>query len=87
MEEGEKEINCYEILGVDKKASDTDIKKAFYKLSLKYHPDKNPGNKEALDMFYQIQEAYKILKDPSKRYVYDEFGSKAKKDINIIKRI
>ncbi len=64
----------YKILGVDKKASQEDIKKAFRKLAVKYHPDKNPGDKKAEEKFKEINEAYEVLKDPEKRKKYDELG-------------
>jgi curved DNA-binding protein len=64
----------YKILEVDKKASQDDIKKAFRKLALKYHPDKNPGNKEAEEKFKNINEANQVLGDPEKRKKYDELG-------------
>ncbi|MFN8243299.1 MAG: J domain-containing protein [Ferruginibacter sp.] len=64
----------YKILGIDKKASQEDIKKAFRKLAVKYHPDKNPGNKEAEDMFKLVNEANEVLGDPEKRKKYDTLG-------------
>jgi molecular chaperone DnaJ len=64
----------YGILGVDKKASDDDIKKAYRKVAVKYHPDKNPS-KEAEDKFREASEAYEVLKDPSKKSNYDNYGS------------
>jgi molecular chaperone DnaJ len=64
----------YEILGVDRSAAEDDIKKAYRKLALQYHPDRNPGNKEAEEKFKEATEAYEILKDPDKRGKYDQFG-------------
>jgi curved DNA-binding protein len=64
----------YKILGVDKKASQADIKKAYRKLAVQYHPDKNPGNKEAEEKFKLINEAQEVLGDPEKRKKYDELG-------------
>jgi molecular chaperone DnaJ len=64
----------YKILGVDRNASKEDIKKAYRKLARKYHPDINPGDKEAEEMFKAISEAYDCLSDDSKRRLYDEFG-------------
>ena len=65
----------YSILGVDKGASSDDIKKAYRKLAIKYHPDKNPGDKSAEDKFKQINEAYSVLSDSEKRRNYDTYGS------------
>jgi molecular chaperone DnaJ len=64
----------YKILGLDKKASVADIKKAYRKLARKYHPDLNPNDKEAEAKFKEIQEAYSVLKDPKKKKQYDEYG-------------
>lgn len=69
--------NPYEVLGVARDASDADIKKAYHKLVLKYHPDKNPGNKEAEEKFKEVNNAFDILKDPQKRAAYDRFGDAA----------
>ncbi len=64
----------YKILGVDKKATPEEIKKAYRKLTLKYHPDKNQGNKEAEEKFKQVNEANDVLSDPEKRKKYDTLG-------------
>lgn len=68
-------MDYYKILGVDKTASQDEIKKAYRKLAIKYHPDKNPGNKEAENKFKEVAEAYEILSDENKRNEYDRFGS------------
>ena len=64
----------YDILGVKKDASDDEIKHAFRKLAIKYHPDKNPGDKEAEKQFKKVSEAYEVLSDKQKRARYDQFG-------------
>ncbi len=69
--------DLYAILGVSKSASDDDIKKAYRKLAMKYHPDRNPDNKEAEEKFKEIQGTYEILSDKQKRATYDQFGSAA----------
>lgn len=68
------EENYYEVLGVDRGASQDDIKKAYRRLAMKYHPDRNPGDKAAEEKFKQIGEAYAILSDEQKRAAYDRFG-------------
>jgi molecular chaperone DnaJ len=64
----------YKLLGVSKTASEDELKKAYRKLAMQYHPDKNPGNKEAEKKFKEISSAYDVLKDPKKRQMYDRFG-------------
>src|SRR6184192_4406256 len=64
----------YEILGVAKNASDDDIKKAYRKLAMKHHPDRNPDSKGSEDKFKEAKEAYEMLSDPQKREAYDRYG-------------
>src|SRR5690348_3465324 len=67
-------VDYYKILGVDKSASQDDIKKAYRKLARKHHPDLNPNDKEAHKKFQQINEANEVLSDPEKRKKYDQYG-------------
>ena len=70
----ENKRDYYEVLGVDKSASTDDIKKAYRKLAMKYHPDRNPGDKTAEEKFKEIGEAYEVLSDADKKAKYDQFG-------------
>ncbi|MBQ7319789.1 MAG: molecular chaperone DnaJ [Clostridia bacterium] len=67
----------YEVLGIDKSADENAIKKAYWSLAKKYHPDKNPGDKEAEEKFKEVNEAYGVLSDADKRAKYDQFGHAA----------
>lgn len=64
----------YEILGLGREASNEEIKKAFKKLAMKFHPDRNPDNPKAEEQFKEAKEAYDILSDPQKKAAYDQFG-------------
>ncbi len=66
----------YEILGVDRNSDEDQIKASYRKLALKYHPDRNPGDKEAEEQFKEAAEAYEVLRDPEKRNIYDHYGHK-----------
>ena len=67
----------YDILGLSKSASDSEIKSSYRKLAMKYHPDRNPGDKKAEEKFKEISESYEILKDPQKKSAYDQYGHAA----------
>ena len=69
--------DCYEVLGVEKSASDAEIKSAYRKLAKKYHPDMNQDNKEAEEKFKEVNDAYAILSDPEKRKMFDTYGTAA----------
>jgi len=64
----------YEVLGVGRNATGDEIKAAYRKLALKYHPDRNPGDKSAEENFKEAAEAYDVLRDAQKRYIYNQFG-------------
>ena len=67
----------YELLGVNRNASEDEVKKAYRKLALQHHPDRNPGDKQAEEKFKEVSEAYQVLSDAQKRSQYDQFGHAA----------
>ncbi|HLD17177.1 MAG TPA: molecular chaperone DnaJ [Coxiellaceae bacterium] len=69
-----KKRDYYEVLGVSRGVNEADLKKAYRKLAMKHHPDRNPDNKEAEAQFKEVQEAYAVLSDPQKRKIYDQMG-------------
>ena len=72
-------IDYYQLLGVSRGASKSEIKKAYKTMSLKYHPDKNQGDPKAEEMFVKISQAYEVLSDDEKRQVYDRYGEEGLK--------
>src|SRR5216117_4150564 len=72
-----KKRDYYEVLGVNRDASEEEIKKAYRKLAMKHHPDRNPENKAAEERFKEASEAYQVLSDPERRAQYDRFGHAA----------
>src|SRR4030067_2712026 len=64
----------YEVLGLGRNASEEEIKKAYRRMALNYHPDRNPGDKEAEEKFKEAAEAYDVLRDPNRRGIYDFYG-------------
>src|SRR5262245_45249559 len=68
------ERDYYEVLGIERSASGTEIAAAYRKLAIKYHPDKNPGDQEAIDRFKEAAEAFEVLNDNDKRARYDRYG-------------
>src|SRR5204862_6803232 len=75
--EGVSKRDYYEVLGVARTATEVEIKSAYRKLALKYHPDRNPGDKSAEEQFKECAEAYAVLADAEKRGLYDRFGHQA----------
>jgi molecular chaperone DnaJ len=77
MPSSDRKRDYYEVLGVGRNAGEEDIKKAYRRLAIQFHPDRNPGDKQAEERFKEINEAYQVLSDPDKRSQYDRFGHAA----------
>src|SRR6202142_3023836 len=73
----DKKRDYYEVLGVERGAGEEDLKKAYRRLAIQFHPDRNPGDKQAEEKFKELNEAYQVLSDPEKRAQYDRFGHAA----------
>src|SRR2546430_8142335 len=72
-----KKRDYFDVLGVGGSATDDELKKSYRKLAIQFHPDRNPGNKQAEEKFKELNEAYQVLSDPEKRNQYDRFGHAA----------
>src|ERR1700756_4082555 len=77
MPSADRKRDYYEVLGLERTAGDEEVKKAYRRLAVQFHPDRNPGNKQAEEKFKEINEAYQVLSDPEKRSQYDRFGHAA----------